>query len=146
MKGYVYGAGEEELKPVRHLRQVFEFFKERSDPRKENKNLVFSVGEGECQLVFTCQASVGRHYYFAVTFEHKRCLFWLVHRHTWDESQELPAKIYDRELSQSLPGFIHWEGGHWTYAGDWEEGMALLQSYGFTWCEELEEKLCDEKK
>lgn len=153
MKGYVFAKGEEEVKPVRHLRQVYEFFKKRSDPRKANEKLVFSIGEGECQLVFTCQATVGRHYYFAVTFEHvahcdqKVCYFWITHRHIWDQIQNIQT-TYDHELTMTIPdGFIHWADGYWTYPeGPWEEGMALLQSAGFTWCAEMEEKLCDEAK
>jgi hypothetical protein len=157
MKGYVFAAGEgtEELKPVRHLRQVYEFFKERSDPRTKNEKLVFSLGEGECQLVFTCQATIGRHYYFAISSEfvehssqtvHR---FHIVHRHAWDQGSTSAYNqqiTYDKELSQSLPGFIHFSEGYWKYMeGDWEEGMAILQAYGFTWCESLEEWVCDAK-
>jgi hypothetical protein len=145
MKGYVFAAGEEEVKPVRHLRQIFEFFKEHSDPRKVNDKLVFSIGEGECQLVFTCQATVGRHYYFAITFLNDKPFFWITHRHIWDQIKNISLED-DWELTWTIPkGFTSTdEGGKWEYAGPWKEGMALLQSSGFTWCAEMEEKLCDE--
>ena len=139
------------MKPVRHLRQVFEYFKKHSDPRKVNENLVFSIGEDDCHLVFHCQATVGSHYYFAVTIKYiafcdqEETRFWLTHKTMWDQIQDVQME-YDQELSWSLPeGFIHTKEGYWKYmAGPSEEGIALLKSYGFKWCDELEEKLCDE--
>ncbi len=156
MKGHVYAKGESTIKPVRHIRQVFEYFKARSNPRRHDEKLIFSVGEGECHLVFTCQATVGSHYYFALTF--KRCavaiggewsegeqaFFWITHKSIWDQIQNISAD-YEQEIGLSIPeGFHYLAEGSWTFEGPWDEGVALLQSHGFVWCAEMEEKLCDE--
>lgn len=151
MKGHVFAQGDKDIKPVRHIRQVYEFFKTRSDPRKVDENLIFSVGEDDCHLVFFCQATVGSHYYFALTFKHiagereEETRFWFSHKTLWDKNRLIQNR-YDEELSWSLPeGFIHSPKGYWKYvAGSFEEGVALLKVYGFKYSDDMEETLCEE--
>lgn len=151
MKGYVYAEGGDTRIPIRTVRQIFEFFKVHADPKKEKK-LIFSLGEDEHQLVFHCLAVSGLDYYFAITFGHKvlRCgewieepIFWISQKHVWDQVQNIAC---DTGLIAALPeGFIQAdEEWKWHYDGSWQEGMAILESYGFVYCLEMEEKLCDE--
>lgn len=154
MKGFVYAKGEEELKPIRHTRQIFEYFKNHSDPRIPKSKLIFSIGEGDCHLVFTCRATVGRHYYFAMTFESRKgtdhskfedVFFWITHKHIWDQIQDISTEQPTVELIMALPdGFILVENGKYKYTGEWDEGVAMLKSHGFEWCDAMEEKLCNE--
>lgn len=151
MKGHVYAEGEKDLKPIRVVRQVFEFFKKHCDPRKINDNFVFSIGEGDTHLVFHCKATVGGNYYFAITFEKEyefpedrtKVFFWITSKIIWDQIQDISTEE-DFELIWSMPPkFKQVEPAKYMYEGPWEQGIAMLQSYGFVWCSEMEEKLVD---